>query len=229
MKRNLWLLAVTKMEHGFCLAGVAEDSAEWIRPVRPAMNVTRDDLIASDGRTLGPFDLVELNLVEHRPAPPHSEDWITNFNRMPSIVRRPSDEERLAVLERAAESSAEAVLTGQERSLVLIEPDEVSAVVLDAAGGRFRVRVSFVHGDVRYDGSDEGAAYPCTDLKFRAWARRFASRTKLGGEELRRELGTSRMFVAVGLGREFEGRNWPLIVGVHTVPDYAATIDLANP
>lgn len=218
------------MEEGLCLAGVPEDSCDWIRPVRPALHVTREDLIASDGRILSPLDLVELNLVQHKPDPPHVEDWITNFNRMPTIVTRPSDDEREAVLERASEGSIDTVIGRRERSLVLIEPDKVVWTLFDPVTyGRYRVRLSFSLGGRQYVGAPEDPGYPCTDLKFRAWGRQFVERTTLDGDQLSGALGARRIFLAIGLTRLFEGSHWPLIVGVHTIPDYTATIDLANP
>jgi hypothetical protein len=34
--------------------------------------------------------------------------------------------------------------------------------------------------------------------------------------------------MAVGLTRSFEGKFWPIVVGVHTLPDYQATVDYDN-
>jgi len=43
--------------------------------------------------------------------------------------------------------------------------------------------------------------------------------------ELAARLGVERVFLAVGLSRNYQGQFWPIVVGVHTLPDYAATLD----
>lgn len=47
----------------------------------------------------------------------------------------------------------------------------------------------------------------------------------LSREQLQLSLGVHRIFVVLGLGRKYEGRHWPLVVGVHTWPDYEASVD----
>lgn len=74
-------------------------------------------------------------------------------------------------------------------------------------------------------------ATPVTDIKWRALGRRLLAGGEelvLSGEDLGAELEAKRVFVALGLGRMYEGRHWPLVVGVHTWPDYQAEIDYTN-
>jgi hypothetical protein len=70
---------------------------------------------------------------------------------------------------------------------------------------------------------------PVTDLKWRAlgreWVTRGSQHQQYDLPALRRRLGVERVFLAVGLSRNYQGQFWPIVVGVHTLPDYAATLD----
>lgn len=80
-----------------------------------------------------------------------------------------------------------------------------------------------------YEGESKEPGYPCTDLKLRAWGRRFPRRTELNDIQFRRFLRTERIFLAMGLTRPFMDNYWPMAVGFHTLPDFEASIDLSNP
>ena len=41
-------------------------------------------------------------------------------------------------------------------------------------------------------------------------------------DELFERLNVEAVYLAVGLSREWQGEYWPLVVGVHVVPDYEA-------
>jgi hypothetical protein len=40
--------------------------------------------------------------------------------------------------------------------------------------------------------------------------------------------GIEEIYLAIGLTRSYRGEFWPMIVGVHTWPDYEAKIDYDN-
>ena len=42
-------------------------------------------------------------------------------------------------------------------------------------------------------------------------------------------LRADAIYLTLGLSRHYQGQYWPLVVGVHVVPDYAAAIDLEQP
>jgi hypothetical protein len=48
----------------------------------------------------------------------------------------------------------------------------------------------------------------------------------LGHEALLERLGTEALYLALGLSRNWQGEYWPLVVGVHVVPDYKAEMEL---
>jgi hypothetical protein len=39
-------------------------------------------------------------------------------------------------------------------------------------------------------------------------------------------LRADAIYLTLGLSRNYQGQYWPLVVGVHVVPDYEATIDV---
>jgi hypothetical protein len=112
------------------------------------------------------------------------------------------------------------VLRG-ERSLALFEPSEVEALfVCDSYSGKYEARL-------RIPELGERPA-PVTDIKWRAFGRRLlgsSERLAISYRDLREGHNFSRIFIALGLSRLHEGKHWPLVVGVHTWPDYEAEVD----
>jgi hypothetical protein len=239
MKTTLVILAVTAMRTGVCIAGVRRDApATWVRPVREFGTVTLGDITypgqQDQRRVIRPFDIVELILDAHRPEPPFVEDWTCDFSRhRPRLLGTLAEAERLALLQSASATPA-AISSGHARSLGSCPADDVSARFShDPYAKKYEARLSF-------DGQPaEAPSLPCTDLKWRALgrsllARRSASPTDqqvqtltLPNQELRQALGGggNEIWLALGLTRELHGRRWPLVVGVHTIPDYEAEVD----
>ena len=218
------------MDAGFCVAGVSEDFSRWIRPTRESGQISGSDLQDVRSRPVQPLDLVSFDLLHNAPNAPHSEDWIANPGSRPVVVRRPSEDQRKAVLERATESSPAPVLAKTTRSLVLVEPDEIDSLVFDPdVFGKYKVRLSFSLAGKPYRGEAATPGYPCTDIKLRNWGRRFRSRRELDAMSIRKLMGVERVFLVLGLARKFNNNYWPMIVGFHTLPDYPGVIDLSNP
>jgi hypothetical protein len=68
-----------------------------------------------------------------------------------------------------------------------------------------------------------------TDLKWRAlgrsWLGHEGGHLALNQEALYERLDAEALYLAVGLSRNWKGEYWPLVIGVHIVPDYAVKID----
>jgi hypothetical protein len=199
-------------------------------------------------RVMRPFDLVDLTLGHARPDPPHVEDWTCDFaHSRPRLVGTLPEERRAALLDGAA-STVDEVWRRHTRSLATLRVDQFSAIFTsDAYTGKYEARVAFpgLPPDV--------SSVPCTDLKWRAFGRRLLAgaasllegdtRTLvLAGAELDAALdatagsrdrasagqlgSTGRAYwIAMGLARAYNGQHWPLVVGVHTLPDYEVDID----
>jgi hypothetical protein len=249
MKAALAILAVTHMRTGVCLAGVRPEApAVWVRPVREHETVLLGDITypSSPGavvppharRVMQPFDLAELALLRPRPDPPHIEDWTCDFARDRPRLRGVLPEAERAALLDAAATTIEAVWVRYTRSLgTLAVPDLTATFTRDSYTGKYEARLAFPSLPPGVPSS-----IACTDLKWRALGHRLLTEQAasarcagdgnslqtltLSGDALRVALGgAARIWLALGTSRTHDGRHWPLIVGVHTLPDYEAAID----
>ena len=230
--REILVLAMTKMLTGICTAGFSRESdpvtgLQWVRPVRDFCTVQPGDMTDSEGRLIQCFDVVELNLVERRPDPPHVEDWLVDFvHHRPRVLRRLEGERREAFFPRYLDRAPEDVLIHHSRSLCLVRPKQVWAVFSrDAYSGKYQSRMGFLlDGDLNHPRAAGRHGVSVTDLKWRdlgmLWLRGERGTLRLGHEELMARLDAEALYLAVGLSRSWRGEFWPLVVGVHVVPDY---------
>jgi hypothetical protein len=242
MKTTVVILGVTAMRTGVCIAGVRQDAPSvWVRPVREFGTVTLGDITypsqVAERRVMRPFDIVDITLDAHRPEPPFIEDWVCDFSRhRPRLLGTLDESERLAFLQ-AASTAPESIWSGHDRSLGACVADNLSATFShDSYAGKYEARLSFSGQPAT------ASSLPCTDLKWRAFGRALIARTEassaeqqvrtlsLTNQELWQTLGVGEraIWLALGLTRELHGRRWPLIVGIHTIPDYEATVDYST-
>lgn len=221
---ELVLLAVTRMLSGVCIGGVAPEGGPWVRPVKAFGCPLLGDIRFADGSLMRPFDVVALNLLERRPAPPHVEDILCDFaHPRPERRGRLSEPERETLLERCLDPRPAEVWCGESRSLTLFEPAALTAAfAYDSYSMKFDCRIA-------WPGYDRPQGVAVTDLKWRALGREWVGRGPVNQQydltALRRHLEIERLFLAVGLSRSYQGQYWPIVVGVHTLPDYEATLD----
>jgi hypothetical protein len=237
--QEILLLAVTKMQGGVCIAGMSTTphtvtGLEWVRPTREYGHVLLGDITTAHGAVLQPFDVVEFNLIRPQASPPHTEDWIADLVRhRPRIARRLEGERRAAFLSKYLDGAPRQVLEGQERSLCLIRPEWVrGSFRLDGYSGQFDARLAFGLEGQTYQGSYAKGGLSVTDLRWRALGRAWlppdGGWTNFDGGDLEARLGVAEVYLAVGLTRSFQGTCWPIVIGVHTVPDYDIAIDYDN-
>jgi hypothetical protein len=253
MKTTLAILAVTAMKTGVCIAGVRPEAPSvWVRPRREFGSVVLGDITypahAAPGgsspsaprRVMRPFDLVELSLGKARPDPPHVEDFTCDFVHVrPRFLGTVPEEKHAALLDGAA-CTPEAVWREHTRSLGTLAIAALSATFAhDTYTGKYEARVAF-------PGLPPGvSSAPVTDLKWRALGRRLLAsgehasddggvrtltldedgvRDVLGGGRDRASAGRD-YWIVMGVSRAYNGQLWPLIVGIHTLPDYEADVD----
>jgi hypothetical protein len=237
--KEVLILAVTKMLGGVCIAGMTAEpdsitGLRWVRPIREHSHVLLGDITTPDNTVLRPFDVAEMHLLRPLAIPPHTEDWITDFVRhRPRIVRRLEGERRSGFLGKYTDTAHCQVLEGQQRSLCLISPDWVKGCFrLDPYSGHFDARLAFGLEGRSYGGDYAKGGLSVTDLKWRAlgraWLPEEGGWTEFDADDLEARFGIRQIFMAVGLTRSFEGKFWPIVVGVHTLPDYQATVDYDN-
>ena len=228
------ILAMSRMRSGICTAGLTTErdavtGLRWVRPVREFDTLLPGDMTDAKGRLLQCGDVVELNLVTSRPDPPHVEDWVADFIRCrPRLARRLEGERRAKFLAQHLDRQPEDVLVHQTRSLCLVKPEYVQAhFSLDAYSHKYEARMSWtLSGDLAR------TSVSVTDLKWhalgRAWLENGGQLT-LEHSALVERLRADAIYLTLGLSRHYQGQYWPLVVGVHVVPDYAAAIDLEQP
>jgi Dual OB-containing domain len=237
--KEVLVLAVTKMLGGVCIAGMTAEpdpvtGLRWVRPVREHSHVLLGDITTPGGMVLRPFDVVEFDLLSSHPSPPHTEDWITDFvHQRPRVVRRLEGERRAGFLRTHLDTAPHEVLEGQQRSLCLVKPDWIQGRFhLDAYSGEFEARLAFGLGNESYRGSLAKGGISVSDLRWRAlgrgWLAEGEDSISFDAGALERSFGIQEIYLAVGLTRSYEGHCWPLIVGVHTQPDYTAVVDYQN-
>jgi hypothetical protein len=236
--KDLTILAVTRMHGGVCTAGI-DDSGKWIRPVRPALEqrsvqqgITDYCLLPIDFFHGGKSHLLSMGITRfwldaHRPAPPHTEDWTIDLTRKPESIRKLSMEEQSAFLAAHVEPDLGTLDSSQERSLGLYRPESfVFSFGLNRQGEDVVARATFKIGD------REMVDVGCTDLKVRALGRLLLQKSARHESVLRDEdfhrRGKRETYLAVGLSRLYNNKHWPIVVGVHSIPELDVEIDYAR-
>lgn len=229
---------MTKMLSGICTAGVTQEpdpvtGLRWVRPVREFGSLLLGDMTDAQGRLAQTGDVVELSLLEPRPDPPHVEDWLTDFVRhRPRLLRRLEGRQHASFFTRYLDRAPGDVLVRHTRSLCLVQPEEMRASFSrDAYSGKYEARMRFVlGGDANSPRATAARGVSVTDLKWRAmgrvWLGERGRNLTLDYSALRDRLQFDAAYLIVGLSRSWRGEYWPLVVGVHTVPDYGLQIGL---
>ena len=235
MEKALTILAVTKMHGGVCTAGI-DEQGHWVRPIRQLKLTSYAHSGASDYCLLpldffhgGQSHLVNLGVTNcwlnsHQPTPPHSEDWTLDVNHKPQLLKKLSLAEQAEFLAAHAEADFSPLLN-HERSLGLFPASQFAFHFgLNATGDGVTVRATFtIAGTELRDIS-------CTDLRLRALGRKLLAHRK---NALLTEADFARQhkqatYLAVGLSRLHQGQHWPILVGVHTLPELEVAVDYAR-
>jgi len=220
------------MRCGICVAGFSREpdpvtGLRWLRPVRDFDTVLPGDMTDVDGRIFRCCDVIALNLVAPRPCPPHVEDWRADFVRpRPRLLRRLEGDRRAQFFAAHLDRAPEDVLVHQTRSLCLVQPERVWAeFTLDADSGKYEARMGFtLPGIPDHPRAASKHGVSVTDLHWRdlgrTWLEAGERRLSLGDEALFEQLHCQSLYLVIGLSRLWQGEHWPLVVGVHSVPDY---------
>ena len=202
----------------------------WVRLVKEQGRMETKDLDAPDAQVLRPFDVVEFNLLRPRPNPPRIEDWIADFDRVPpQVVRHLEGERRSRFLRKYSDTAPRQVLVAQQRSLCLIKPDSIT--------GSFRQKPDSAHLEARlafklegraYRGSFTKGGFATTDPVWLALGSRWlpdgGGWADFDEGILQARYGIEEVYLVIGLSRSLQRRFEPVIVGVHTVPEYQVPI-----
>jgi hypothetical protein len=185
----------------------------WVRPVKPHGLLLAGDIRYPDGSLMRTGDVVAWKTGARRSTPPHVEDVLVEPVRdRPQFVRRLAPSSRAEFCAKHLDRSPDDVLVHETRSLCLIRPDSVAATwTHDSYNGHYEARMAFRLGGF----ATEPRGIPVTDLTWRALGRTWIEGEclRLDDAALRERLGA--VYLVVGRGRMYEGRHWPLVVGVH--------------
>jgi hypothetical protein len=216
---ELLILAVTRMRTGVCVAGMARTTdpasrLHWVRPVKHHGALLAGDIRYASGRLMRAGDVISWPHKMLQSPPPHVEDALVNPIRdRPALLRHLDPAQRAGLCARQIDRAPEDVLLYETRSLCILRPEEVRvAWNYDAFSRHYEARLAFRHE--RYVTDARGL--PITDLAWRALGRRWLNgrdRLELSQPALRERIGD--VYLVIGISRTFDGRRWPLIVGVH--------------
>ncbi|MDI6735777.1 MAG: hypothetical protein QME42_06235 [bacterium] len=231
--KNLVILAMTKMANGVCIAGIEPETGQWIRPVRLDVSdpmehcIQLTDFIIKGQPQIKYLGLSQFGLKEPKPEPPHIEDWLIDRRVKPKLVKELSNSEKIEFLKAHSHQDDLPNLEGLKYSLGMITPEDFSFHFKpNKAGDDIAVRVDFSVNSRNY--SD----IPCSDIKMRALGRKVLSYLGKSEHRLFRQdfdkKGYEQVFFAMGLTRPYKDKNWLMVIGVHTVPEYQAQIDFSN-
>ena len=229
--QQVLILAMTKMLSGICTAGFTTEpdpvtGLRWVRPVRDFDTIQPGDMTYADGQMAQCGDVIELHLIQPRPDPPHVEDWLTDFiHHRPRLLRRLEGEQRANFFPKYLDHAPEDVLVHHTRSLCLVQPEQIwASFSLDNYSGKYEARMGFLlpDGDNQHRAAGR-RGIAVTDLKWqalgRAWMGERGGYLQLEHDELYERLNAEAIYLAVGLGRKWQDEYWPLVLGVHVVPN----------
>jgi len=239
--QEVLIMAMTRMRSGICTAGFINEphprsQLRWVRPVKEFGVLLLGDMTQPDQSVVTIGDVVALHLIEARPEAVHCEDWLTDFvKQRPRIIRQFTTQKRAEFLAQHCDKNPADVLHDHTRSLCLIRPEKLwASFVLDAYTETYEARIGFQIDNRCYPETNPQRGMPVTDLKWRALGRtwlnqRHCEQLVLDQGGLHDRLQATAIYLGIGLSRPFEGKIWPLVIGVYPIPDYQAAIDYNQP
>lgn len=233
MKRKLLITDFTRMRSGHvCIAGYDEQGA-CVRPADPRIH---EHLVKRDGKfCVFPSAVVEFDLLQPRPQPPHTEDHVFDLFSI-HFVRKAEPREWGDTLVRSLSPSVAAIF---EQPII----EDHGYYVMDGAGPRSvgTVRpggiVKAIYGpgfevgawDYRlqfYDEAGQFYSLKITDLTWHLYCDALRGPDRQPPEiaaQLTKLLKSRKVMLRIGLSRgwsEHRGRCYLQINGVYTSPDY---------
>ena len=240
MKRRVAITDLTRMREGrVCLAGYVREKSGALRCVRPLF---RDGELTeawlSDGAAVvvRPFAIVELDLRQHWPDSPHTEDWRVDpaYRVQRGML---STDGRLKLLAGIVDADIASIFgaaihrepgwyvkaTEGHRSLGTIEPQEVTVIhgpKPDGDGWAYRIAFA--------DNAETQYRLSVSDLAFRCYLDEQRGREDAAAQRAAEDLTATlrdadRLYLRIGLTRgwgEFRDRRFLQVTGVHSFPDY---------
>ena len=220
MRKTIFITGVTRMRNGFvCVSGI-DSNGDFVRPeisYPERKGIKNDYLFVSGDVVIKPLVKVELNFL--RPTPKsafHTEDWLIDGTVPPKLISEPSGDEIKNILSENSDKSLDDALHDQSRSLIIVRAQGTPQVRVNFHDGRLKSHLSFY---------DESGKYhdrlPVTDCNWLASVKYLWKNDRLHLEQrLERALSHKKVYMRIGITREWKGQRWRQISGVFSVPDW---------
>ena len=233
MKTQLVITDLTRMQSGrVCIAGY-NSQRKCIRPVAPTGGIPESILFQNDQNIIFPFALVEIDLLEERPEPPHTEDMVFHLYS-PHLIREVHGREEVlawSLFDGVEAIFDQPVLSGPgfyvmdctgPRSLGTILPAEIQQIIYEPGEeGTWDYRLLFV------DQHEKIYRLKINDLTWHLYCNSIRGVDRNPhqiADELNERLKKSKVYLRVGLARgwkKFPERCYLQITGIYSFPDYA--------
>jgi len=215
------------MDEGYvCVSGL-DEQGDFVRPEiryhneRPGIKI--EYLYDTRGReVIRPLTKVEFDFTEHIPKQLyHTEDWLIDGKKTPRLISTPTDSECLHILEKYSDSSLEKALANRDRSLVIVRPHGVPKIMVKLWEDRIRCRFSFhdVFGDYVSNLPNSRRPVGVTDAYWLALCKYLWRKEDQTVEHrLNKIFEGKRLFLLIGVTREWQGEYWRQVSAVLTIP-----------
>ncbi|MBN2549604.1 MAG: hypothetical protein JXB15_10630 [Anaerolineales bacterium] len=232
MKTQLVITDLTRMQRGrVCIAGY-DRSRTCIRPVLPPPGIAESDLYLNGKAIIYPFALVELELLQPLPEPPHTEDVLYEPNGVSFIRQVVGREQVLAwsLFDRVSDIFEQPIHSDigfnvmdcqGPRSLGTIQPRSIEQVrYAPGERGAWDYRLSFT------DAEDITYRLKITDLTWHYFCDSLRDENhdpQQISAELSNRLHSRTVYLRIGLSRgwkQFPDRCFLQINAIYTFPDY---------
>lgn len=233
MKTQIVITDLTRMYRGMvCIAGY-DKAHRCIRPVASPPGIPERSLVVAGRPIVFPFAIVELDLLQPTPNPPHTEDYRFDLKSL-SFVPYVTDREKVlqwsvfenvgAIFEQPVHSDFGFYVMDCRgaRSLGTIQPEAIVQVRYEPEreGDAWDYRIHF------YDPNDDFYRLKITDLTWHYYCDSLRGR---GLEpitisaDLTKMLRSRKVYLRIGLARgwkKFPDRCYLQVNGIYTFPDY---------
>jgi hypothetical protein len=224
---DITILAISKRLNGVCIAGVDKRN-KWIRPVKKE-ELMLDDIKLEKGY-IEALNIYELHFSAPSPVQCQTENFLIDTNW--PIFPKGEISDRLKFFIPLCENSLVThsniteILKSKNRSLIMLGPVRLISAYFHKEENEMKApEITFSVNGINVKGVRDSLL--CTDLKFYSFARSLLKdkdEITLSENELKSLLGYFRVYVVIGLTKLHKGVNWPMVIGLHTVPDYKMEI-----
>lgn len=237
MKTLMAVSDITRMREPYiCVAGIT-NNGETIRPLFRQDRI-HQDWCFQNGTNIRQFTRITLNLLDHDPHPPHTEDWHADMDSL-EIIGDVTEEKKLIILGKICDASLASIFgaeirsdqgqqavyihTGEgDRSLGTVQPRRLFDFKYRCYERGWDYRVSF------FDGNDEFYKLKIVDLTFQAFIDHQRICCQKSSEEIEEFVNQKifsgrNIYIRIGLARgwaDYPTRCYLQITGIHTFPDY---------